>query len=452
MATLTELPMINAHTHSIQHTGSPDLRQGRSKSGLDSERLRQLCIDAGADDVGFVAIDRAELDSDRRGILEAFHPTKTLISFVVKMNREPLRSPAHSIANLEFHHAGDQVNDIARTVVQALESQDIRALNPAMGFPMEMDRFPGKLWVVSHKTVAVAAGLGQMGIHRNVIHPKFGNFVLLGTILIDAEVITQNQPIDYNPCLECKLCVAACPVGAIGSEGQFNFSACYTHNYREFMGGFTDWVEQVAESKTAKQYRQKVNDSESASMWQSLSFGANYKAAYCMAVCPAGEDVITPFQTNRKEFVADILKPLQHKPETIYAVAGSDAVDHVARRFPHKQVKLVGNGLRPRSIQGFLDGLPLVFQRHQSAGLSATYHFTFTGKETRQATVIIRNKTMTVQDGHQDQADLHLTADSHTWLGFVAKEKNVLWALLTRKFRVKGPLRLFNAFGQCFPG
>ncbi len=24
-----------------------------------------------------------------------------------------------------------------------------------------------------------------------------------------------------------------------------NFSACYTHNYREFMGGFTDWVENV---------------------------------------------------------------------------------------------------------------------------------------------------------------------------------------------------------------
>ena len=27
---------------------------------------------------------------------------------------------------------------------------------------------------------AEAAGLGRMGIHRNLIHPKFGNFVLLG--------------------------------------------------------------------------------------------------------------------------------------------------------------------------------------------------------------------------------------------------------------------------------
>ena len=80
------------------------------------------------------------------------------------------------------------------------------------------------------------------------------------------------------------------------------FTACYTHNYREFLGGFSDWVETVVESKDAKAYREQVDDGETASWWQSLSFGANYKAAYCMAVCPAGEDVIGPFLTNRKGF------------------------------------------------------------------------------------------------------------------------------------------------------
>lgn len=418
---------------------------------LDADWLRQLCLEAGADDVGFVELARQELSTDRQDILAAFPKTKALISFVCRMNREPIRSPARSVANLEFHQTGDHVNEVARTIVTALNEHGVRALNPTMGFPMEMDRFPNKVWVVSHKLVAVAAGLGQMGIHRNVIHPKFGNFVLLGTILIDAAVSHYDKSIDYNPCLECKLCVAVCPAGAIGADGHFNFSACYTHNYREFMGGFTEWVERIADSKNSQQYRQKVTDSESASMWQSLSFGANYKAAYCLAVCPAGEDVIEPFLTDRRSFTADVVKPLQDKIETIYVVPGSDAGTHVARRFPHKRTKHVASGLRPTSIQGFLDGLPLVFQRDRSKGLDATYHFTFTGEEACTTTVVIKNKTLQVHCEHVGIRSVHVSADSRTWLGFVRKERSLLWALLRRKIRIKGPARLLVAFGNCFP-
>ena len=418
---------------------------------LDANWLRQLCLEAGADDVGFVEIDRPALAADRTDIESVFPHAKSLISLVCRMNREPIRSPARSIANVEFHRTGDHVNDAARSIVTALERQGVRALNPSMGFPMEMDRFPGKVWVVSHKSVAVAAGLGQMGIHRNVIHAKFGSFVLLGTILIDAEVSRYNQPIDYNPCLECKLCVAACPTGAIGADGHFNFSACYTHNYREFMSGFTNWVEQVADSRTAQEYRTKVSDPESASMWQSLSFGANYKAAYCLAVCPAGEDVIAPFLLDRKAFTIEVVKPLQDKPEIVYVVPDSDAETYVVRHFPHKQTKQVGNGLRPNSIRQFLAGLPNAFQRGHSEGLDATYHFTFTGKEPAQATVVIGKKKVEVHHGHVGSRSLHVIADSKTWLGFIRKEQNLLWALLRRKIRIQGPPRLLIAFGKCFP-
>src|SRR5262245_28579452 len=414
---------------------------------LDAQELRDLCLAAGADDVGFVDVDRPELANQRDDIRHFFPHTKSLISFVLRMNREPIHNPARSVANVEFHQMGERVNEIAHRIVAALEATGIRAINPAMGFPMEMARAgAGKMWVVSHKPVAVAAGLGHMGIHRNVIHPKFGNFILLGTVLLDARISEYQQPLNYNPCLECKLCVAACPVGAIGSDGAFNFSACYTHNYREFLGGFTNWVEQIADSKNAFEYRHRVTDAESASMWQSLSFGANYKSAYCMAVGPAGDDVIAPFLTDRAQYLQDVVRPLQEKEETVYVVPKSDAEEYVAHRFPHKQMKRVGNGLnRLRSIQSFLNGMPLTFQRNQSKGLNATFHFIFTGKEECKATVTIRDQKLQISAGNNEKAD------SQTWLGFLAKERNLVWALLRRKIRIQGSPRLLLAFGKCFP-
>lgn len=418
---------------------------------LPAAELRQLCLDAGADDVGFVRIDRPEINAERAGVLRVFPPAKILISLACRMNREPIRSPARSVANLEFHRSGDKVNDVAREIVRRLEDRGIRSMNAPVGFPMETSEFPGKIWVVSHKPVAVAAGLGQMGLHRNVIHPRYGSFILLGTIFADVEIDQESQPVDYNPCVTCKLCVAACPVGAIKTDGGFDASACLTHNYREFMNGFTDWAEHIADSHNAKDYRKRVTDQESVSMWQSLSFGANYKAAYCLSVCPAGEDVLTPFLDSRQTFLAEIVRPLQQKQETIYVVPGSDADDYVSQAFPHKTKRHV-HGVRPSNIAGFLDTMHVVFQRGRAKGVDAVYHLIFTGKERAEATVTIRQQMLTVQRGLIGKPDCTVKADSCTWLGFLRKERRLIWALLSGRIRVRGALRHFQAFGRCFPG
>ncbi len=315
---------------------------------LDADWLREICLSAGADDVAFASADNPDLASEIPHVEEALPGTRSYISLVVKMNRDNVRSTARSVANQEFHRSGEILNEAAHRITRTLEERGYRALNPSATFPMEMDRFPGRIWVVAHKPVAVAAGLGVMGIHRNVIHPRFGNFILLGTILVDAAISSYGQPLDYSPCLECKLCVAACPVGAIGKDGEFDFVSCSTHNYREFMGGFTDWVQTIADSSDAEDFRARVTDAENASMWQSLSFKPNYKAAYCLAVCPAGEDVIEPYLDDRKAFMDQVLKPLLDKRETLYVLPNSPAKAHAEKRFPHKTVRVVDGGMRGR--------------------------------------------------------------------------------------------------------
>jgi ferredoxin len=443
--------MITDHPTILAHRSRPPVPPA-GEAPLDAEILRRLCLAAGADDAGFVEIERPEIQDQRAEIEHLLPHAKTLISLVRRMNRDNVRTPARSIANVEFHHATDEVTEAARKIVAWCESQGIRAINgAAAGFPMEADRWPNKIWLISHKAVAVAAGLGQMGIHRNVIHPKFGSFILLGTVVIDRDVDKKSRPVEYNPCVECKLCVAACPTGAIHADGTFNFSACYTHNYREFMGGFVDWVETVADSRNARDYRNRVSDAETVSMWQSLGYGPNYKAAYCLAVCPAGDDVIGPFLDSRKRFLDDIVRPLQEKPETVYVIPKSDAEMHVARRFPNKRTKRVHNGTRPASIPVFLRGLQSNFQREQSKGLNAAYHFTFTGAEKYSATVMIRDQKIQVSDGHQGAADFQLIADSAAWLRFIRKEGGLIGPILRRKIRFKGSPKYLLAFGRCFP-
>lgn len=147
----------------------------------------------------------------------------------------------------------------------------------------------------------------------------------------------------------------------------------------------------------------------------------------------------------------EVVQPLQQKEELLYVIPNSDAEAHALRHFPHKPLRHVSSSLTPLSIPGFLRGLPLVFQREQSKGLNATYHFTFTGKEKTEATIDIRKKQLEVKVGHVGKADLKVTADSVTWLKFLAREQSIVMSLLRRKIRLRGSPRLLLAFGKCFP-
>ncbi len=418
---------------------------------LSAGWVKTLALESGADDAGIVEINCSEVDDQRTDILKLFPETKSLIVLAARLNRENIRCISRAVSDHEFIVGLEKLKYASQKIASALMAKGVRALTPSGAFPMDVDRWPGKMWAISHKPLAVAAGLGQFGLNRLILHPRFGGFIVLSTILIDANVDAYDQPIDYNPCIDCKLCVAACPTGAIRKDGYFYFSNCMTHNYRDRMGGFSDWVEKIANSRDAVDYRHKVPDKETVSMWQSLSYGICNKSTYCMAVCPAGEENIGPYIDDRKAYNRTVLKPFQEKEEMIFVVPGSDADAYVTKQYPHKTVRYVGNGLRPDTVANFFNALPLVFQREQSQGLEATYHFSFTGSESVLATVTIKDKTITVFDGHVGKSDIHIKADAKTWIAFLSKEKNLLAAMVSGKIRVKGSPLLMQKFAKCFP-
>ncbi len=423
----------------------------RPKTTHEAAYLKQLAMEAGADDVGIISLSCKAVAEYKQGLLEVMPDTQSVMVLAFRVNQTLLRSQAHSVVDNEFKQGWTAANKISRQLVARFGQNNIKALNMPTGFPFEAKRWPGKMWLTCDKDFAVEAGLGQMGYNRLVLHPVYGASILLGTILLPGTCDTYDTPIDYNPCIHCGLCLKVCPVGAIKKSDDFNFVSCYSHNYRERLGGFQNWVEQVVDSRDHADYRRRVSDSETISMWQNLSIGSQTRCDRCVAICPAGENAIGEYIDDRKDFGQKYLKPFQDLEEIVYVVNGSDAAEHVQEKFPFKQAKVISNGIRPVSVEGFLGSLFLVFQPNQSKGLDARYHFTFTGKEKIKGTVTISNQTLSVDMGHVGKPDLHVFADSETWIRFLAKEVSILRALITRKIKIKGSPKLLKAFARCFP-
>jgi epoxyqueuosine reductase QueG len=445
---LEEHPTVSAVRRRSPSSSSAEPGDSRV---LDAAWLRGKCLEAGADDVGFVSIDNPDIAEQRDAILYAFPHARTLVSYVCRLHPESIRSPTRSLAQLEFNRGTRRIDEVGGLIAGSLSVSGIRALPIPATFPMEIEMFPDKQpWIVGHKPVAVAAGLGRMGRNRLVAHPRFGVFMVLGTVLLDAAVSSYGEKLAFSPCLDCQACVAVCPVGALGAEGEFDFSSCYANCYRFSMTGFGDWVERVADSPNRFAYRRRVDDTETSAVWQALTVGPVYRTGYCMAVCPAGEEVIGPFLADRVRFTAEVVRPLREKGERVYVVGGSDAEAYAATHFPQKVLRRIDNGLRAQSIASFLGGAPLKFQRRKAKGLAVTVHFTFSGREEHQATMTIRDGVLEVSPGHVGVADVAVRADSDTWLRVLAKERGMLWAILRGKVRVKGKVRLLQRFGECF--
>jgi epoxyqueuosine reductase QueG len=78
-----------------------------------------------------------------------------------------------------------------------------------LGFKSVLE--PGLL---SKKRMAQMGGIGAFGKQSLIIHPQYGPWIRLRSILTDAELVP-TEPFEGDLCGDCKECVKACPVGAL---------------------------------------------------------------------------------------------------------------------------------------------------------------------------------------------------------------------------------------------
>lgn len=72
---------------------------------------------------------------------------------------------------------------------------------------------------LSHKAIAVQAGLGWIGRSALFLHPEHRGRLRLVTVLTDLPLVSGTPLPGKGPCEGCRACIDDCPAGAISEAG-----------------------------------------------------------------------------------------------------------------------------------------------------------------------------------------------------------------------------------------
>jgi epoxyqueuosine reductase len=172
--------------------------------------------------------------ADVTPIQESFHiePQERIadlnrgISMAVRLSDAVLESIVDRPTLLYKHHyreANELLDAVAFRFASLIQEMGHRALAIAASQTVDWRHQTGHL---SHKNVAVLAGLGWLGRHNLVVSPRHGARIRLVTVLTDMP-LEIDRPIEEN-CGDCRDCIPACPAGAIGDRPEdFDHRACF---------------------------------------------------------------------------------------------------------------------------------------------------------------------------------------------------------------------------------
>lgn len=113
---------------------------------------------------------------------------------------------------------GEDYHHVLRDRLEKL-AQYIQAKKPHFSYKTMVDT--GEL---SDRAVAERAGIGFSGKNTLLITEEFGSFVYLGEMITNIPFIP-DAPVE-DSCGDCRICLDACPTGALVQEGQLNAQKC----------------------------------------------------------------------------------------------------------------------------------------------------------------------------------------------------------------------------------
>lgn len=418
---------------------------------LSTQEVKAKMIEFGAGDVGITPLVSLP-EQQQKEIKMFFPPSMSVISYIVVLHTPTMQIMNLPVMSYEIRHGEERLREIGFKAVRWLAQKGVEAVITVPGFPMSMDRWGGKIWDISHKPIAVAAGLGTMGTNRNVLHPKYGAHILLNTLLLNVEFDQYDQPLEKDVCLKCNLCIKICPVGSL-SPTNLDFFKCFNNVYRHSLAGFLDFISSVVESRGLKDFHNKWSASEVMKVWQSLTTGGVYSCGFCQAVCPAhlGEKYSKIKEEHDREMLRRCDEWLSVSYVQRYSADKRLKEKERAVGGGKRKIRLVRSRLKVVTGRQAVEALPLLFNPAAARGLSAVIQFNLTGDGGGRWYITIRNQSCNATEGQCSAPTLIINAPAEVWAKIARREINPLWAIITRRLRFKGDIKLLRSLNDIFP-
>ncbi len=188
-----------------------------------TSNMKEFCLHRGAAIVGVADLRplRAGLKTDPPDLMQPYTAAISIaipldMSAVTAMKGEP--TPAYAS---DCKDINTKLNAMTGAIVEHIESFGFRAeAVPASKKLVE----GGTEGSVSHKAIAIMAGLGWQGKSLLLVTPKYGPRVRLSSVLTDMP-LEFDSPIE-NRCGKCTKCTEACPAAAIRNVNtDFHYSS-----------------------------------------------------------------------------------------------------------------------------------------------------------------------------------------------------------------------------------
>jgi epoxyqueuosine reductase QueG len=178
---------------------------------MDTTELKSVALAAGADLVGIADLKRLHgIETEPADLFDGFTRAVSLAVRLADPVLDPIVDRPTPLYDKHYQVANAALDALAFQLCRFIAGRGGRSLPLPASQILDAGRMTAAL---SHKAVAVAAGLGWQGKSLLLVSPQYGPRVRLVTVLTDLP-LRPDAPLK-NRCGSCDACTKACPVGAI---------------------------------------------------------------------------------------------------------------------------------------------------------------------------------------------------------------------------------------------